>query len=112
MRSARDFADFDRAGRETGVALFFCGLAGADLRTGAVFLLLAVVLVARVPAFRAGVLLALFFAGLPLEEAATFDFVALRAGAFSAAERLVIGFGRAVDLLPNVRPFPEEVEEV
>ena len=63
-------------------------------------------------AFRTGVLLVLFFAVLPLDEAATFDFVALRAGAFSAAERLAIGAGRAVDLLPNVRLLPEEVEEV
>ena len=54
----------------------------------------------------------LFFAVLLLEEAAPFDFVALRAGAFSAAERLVIGAGRALDLLPNVRLLPEEVEEV
>jgi hypothetical protein len=65
-----------------------------------------------VTAFFAGVLLVLFFAVLPLEEAAPFDFVALRAGAFSAAERLVIGAGRALDLLPNVRLLPVEVEEV
>ena len=112
MRSERGFAVFDRAGRETGAALFFCGLAGVDLRAVAVGLLLAAVLVVCVTAFLDGVLLMLFFVVLLLEEAAAVDFVALRAGAFSAAERLVIGFGRAVDLLPNVRFFPEDVEEV
>jgi hypothetical protein len=113
LRSARVFA-FDRAGRAAvreEAAVFFCGLAGADLR--ATVLLLAAgleVLVAFlcVEALRAVV----FFAVLALDETPPFDFVALRAGAFSAAERLMIGTGRALDLLPNVRLFPEDVEEV
>jgi hypothetical protein len=65
-------------------------------------------------ALRAGALFAgvAFFDVLPLEEAISLAFVALRAGAFSAAARLMIGFARAaVDLVDTVRLFPEDVEE-
>ena len=111
MRSATDFADFDRAGRAGAFVTFFCLFAGADLR--AVDLVAAAVLEVRAVAFFCDdTLFALFFAVLPLEETISFDLVALRAGAFSAAERLTIGAGRAADLLPNVRPLAEDVEEV
>jgi hypothetical protein len=112
LRSASVFA-FDRAGREAAreaVAAFFCGLTGAALRT--VVLLLVAVLEVLVAVLCAEALRAVFFVVLALDEAPPFDLVALRAGAFSAAERLTSGFGRAVDLLPNVRLFPEDVEEV
>jgi hypothetical protein len=62
--------------------------------------------------FWGGALFVLFFDALPLEEAISFDFVALRAGAFSADERLAISAGRAADLLARVRLFPEDVEDV
>jgi hypothetical protein len=112
LRSATDFAVFDRTGRAgAAFAIFFCGFAGADLR--AVDLVAAAVLDVRAAAFFfGGALFAVFFAVLPLEGAIPFDFVALRAGAFSAAERLMIGAGRAVDLAASVRLFPEEVEDV
>ena len=111
MRSATDFADFDRTVRAAalaGFAAFFCGLAGAVLRA----VDLAAGLEVRAAAFfLTGALFALFFVALPLEEAISFAFVALRAGAFSAAERLTIGrAGRAVDLLANVRLLAEDVD--
>jgi hypothetical protein len=58
-----------------------------------------------------GALLALFFVDLALDETVTFDFVALRAGAFSALERLTIGFGRG-DLPAAVRFLAVDAEEV
>jgi hypothetical protein len=109
LRSGEDFAVFDRDGREAGCAAFFCAFTGVDLR--AVFLAGVAVLDVRVAALGAVALFALFFAVLPLEDAIPFDFVALRAGAFSAAERLWIDAGRAVDLPATVRLFPEDVEE-
>jgi hypothetical protein len=115
LRWATDLAAFDCAEREAGGALRFCGLAGVALR--AEVLLAAAVLDAEVldagaAPLRAGALfVTLFFDVLPLDEAISLTFVALRAGAFSAAERLMIGFGRAADLPANVRLFPEEVEE-
>ena len=45
-----------------------------------------------------------------LEPDLVFDFVALRAGAFSEDERLTIGLGRAV-LPPNLRFFAEDAGE-
>ena len=118
MRWATAFADFDCAGREAGVAPLFCGFAGAVLRAGDVLLLAALLDVAALDvggaALRAGALFVgvVFFDVLPLEEAISLAFVALRAGAFSAAERLMIGFGRAaVDFVDTVRLFPEDVEE-
>jgi hypothetical protein len=118
LRWATTFPDFDCAGREAGVALLFCGFAGAVLRAGDVLLLAAALLdVAALEvggaALRAGALFVggVFFDVLPLEEAISLAFVALRAGAFSAAERLMIGFGRAaVDFVDTVRLFPEDVE--
>lgn len=79
-------------------AVVFFGAAALDVFAGA--------------ALRDDTLLAAFFVVLPLDAVTVLDFVALRAGAFSAAERLIIGLGRAVDLLPNVRFFPEDVDEV
>ena len=117
MRWATTFPDFDCAGREAVVAPLFCGFAGAVLRAGDVLLLAALLDVAALDvggaALRAGALFGVvFFDVLPLEEAISLAFVALRAGAFSAAERLMIGFGRAaVDLFDTVRLFPEDVEE-
>jgi hypothetical protein len=115
LRWATTFADFDCAGRGAGRALLFCGLAGVDLRAEVLFpaaVLEAAVLDAGAAALRAGTpFVAIFFDVLLLDEAISLTFVALRAGAFSAAERLMIGFGRAVDLLANERLFPEDVEE-
>ncbi|HVG33104.1 MAG TPA: hypothetical protein VM911_08490 [Pyrinomonadaceae bacterium] len=54
---------------------------------------------------------AFVFAGLLLE-AGLPDLVALRAGAFSVAERFTIGLGRADDLLANERFFDEDPVEV
>jgi hypothetical protein len=109
------FAAFDCAGREAGRATFFCCFAGVDLDAASLFPaagLEAAALDAGGAALRAGALFTDFFDVLPLDEAVSPTFVALRAGAFSAAdERLVIGFGRAADLLPNVRLFPEDAGE-
>ena len=109
MRSGEDFAVFDRDGREADVWAFFCAFTGVDLR--AVFLAAAAGLDVRVAALCAGARFAVFFVVLPLEDAIPFDFVALRAGAFSAAERLRIDAGRAADLPPRVRLFPEDDDE-
>ena len=113
MRSGVAFALFDRTGRAAGAAFlatFFCGFAGALLRAGD---LAGAALEVRAEAFFGnGALFVAFFAVFPLEEAISLDFVALRAGAFSADERLVIAAGRAADLLPSVRLFPEDVEDV
>ncbi|HYE66460.1 MAG TPA: hypothetical protein VD966_12810 [Pyrinomonadaceae bacterium] len=51
-----------------------------------------------------------FFVVLPFAETVAPAFVALRAGAFSAVERLTIGLGRA-DFPANVRFLAEDVEE-
>jgi hypothetical protein len=56
-------------------------------------------------------LFAFGFAGLLLA-AGLLDLVALRAGAFSAAERFTIGLGRAEDLLANERFLDEDTVEV
>ena len=113
MRAAVGFCCFPAEGRdfEVATAFFLTGFAGVALRVAAGFRLrveaeaLALVAVA----LRAGAPFADPFALLPL--VALPDFVALRAGALSAAERFAKGLGRA-DLLPNARFFAEDVEEV
>jgi hypothetical protein len=104
------------------VSRFFAGADGAGLRAGV--LVLAVAARFAVTALLgAAPFLTVFFAGaagldglagfltLLLAELAVFDFVALRAGACSAGERLTIGLGRA-DLPVNARFLAEDVVEV
>ena len=91
-------------------ALFLACFAGALLR--AVGLLLAADFLAGTAGLR-GLAVALFAFGLTclLLVAGLPDLLALRAGAFSVAERFNIGLGRA-DLLANKRFFDEDPVEV
>ncbi len=99
-------------------ALFLGGFAGALLRVGD--LLLAATFLVGTADLRRVAVTALFGFGLTCLLLATglldlavglLDLVALRAGAFSAAERFNIGLGRA-DLLANERFFDEDTVEV
>jgi len=95
-------------------ALFLGCLAGAAAVLRAGDLVLAALFLAGAVALRRAGGAALFafgFAGLLLL-AGLPDLVALRAGAFSVAERFTIGFGRAEDLLANDRFFDEDPVEV
>jgi hypothetical protein len=102
-------------GFAAGTALFLGGLAGAVVvfRAGDFDLAAAAFLTGEVTLRRdaGAVLFAFGFAGLLLE-AGLLDLVALRAGAFSVAERFNIGLGRAEDLPANDRFFDEEPVEV
>jgi hypothetical protein len=104
------FPALDRSGRDAGVTLFVCCLAVAvdfwEFTLPFAFVFEA----EEAEALRAGALLDPFFGVLALDEVVAFDFVALRAGALSAAdERLTIGFGRA-DLAAIVRFFAVDAE--
>ncbi|HEY0545887.1 MAG TPA: hypothetical protein VGC91_10960 [Pyrinomonadaceae bacterium] len=108
---------------ETAFAACFFAGAGAGLRAG-VFALTGVARLTGAAFFGTTLFFGgVFFAGragfagfadffvLLLVEAAATAFVALRAGAFFAGERLTIGLGRA-DLPVNVRLFAEDVVAV
>lgn len=83
----------------------------AGLRVAVLPLAVAAGLGLAAAVLREGALLAAFLVDLLLLELAEADLVALRAGAFSAAERLGIGFGRPVDLPASVRFLAADLVE-
>jgi hypothetical protein len=91
-----------------GAVVVVVVLRAGDFDLAAAFLTGAVVLRR---ALVGAALFAFGFVGLLLE-VCLLDLVALRAGAFSVAERFNIGLGRAEDLLANERFLDEDAVEV